>query len=111
MYAQQEARGVPEGKGGDSVTVNPPPANCQRSVNNCQVDVRPCSCGHVDPAPTFIAIQEDHGVPLLALFNCRACNSTRAIPWADCTAGQRREAIRAQLSRDHLSEMMMPREG
>ena len=69
----------------------------------------PCSCGHIDPDPTFIAIQSDRGVPLLALFNCRACNSTRAIVWGKCSDEQRAAANLAELSRQGKNEMVMGR--
>ena len=66
----------------------------------------PCSCGHTDPAPPIIGIQLDYYyAPALILWNCRACGSTRGIPWAECTEEQRREAYLADLSRQSGNEM------
>lgn len=62
--------------------------------------MKPCSCGHIDPAPVFIGIQHGpNNIADLALWNCRACGSTRAKRMVDATPEQRRDAINAELAR------------
>lgn len=71
-----------------------------------------CGCGHINPDPLFVGIQEGlEGEPALALWNCRECGSTRAIKWADLTDRQRAAVQDVEDALRPRSPEMMPGRG
>lgn len=63
------------------------------------MNLRPCSCGFLDPAPVLTGAYRD-GDRLVSLgYTCRRCGSDCGIPIENCTPAQIEEALLAEKAR------------